>query len=710
MTLSNVTDIAQALPDIRQDLELLRGPVVKGLGSTWRIRDPSRNRFFDIGKFEFIALSEWVPGINLPQLAERVSAGLDEIVSEEQLLPFLKFLQQNELLSPKNAQVRKFLRERKTQSKPNLWKWLLHNYLFIRLPLINPESLLQKLLPRVQWIYSKPALVAMICLAILDLYLINQHWSDLIHHFDFSFTFDGLLLIALAGAVSKVVHELGHAITARRYGVRVPAMGVAFVVMYPMLYTDTSDSWRLRDKNQRLAIASAGMVAEISVALIATFLWAFTPDGVVRSALFSLAFVGWLIALVLNASPFFRFDGYYILSDAVDMPNLHDRGTELARMRIRKALFGIIDPDPEPYLSIRARNLLTIFSISTHLYRFIVFIGIAIFIYFYFFKFLGILLMIVELGWFVVRPIYSEVVALKSRKSELRPNWISLAFLVAFGFVLFWIWIMATSVRSPAIMTAKNEFYIQAPFASYLTGLKAVNGQQVEKGEEIIVLLSPEAVLKLNTAEISRNALFEELQRTAANSLSRERTNALQSQLAGAEGSARISLRESDLLRLKAPGAGVVRDVLPNTATGRWIRSRELLMRVVSENQATIHAYVDESSIYQLRIGAKATFYPDDPNRQPVLGRVIAIDTAAMKAVPSALLASKHGGPIPTDSGANGEELFYEARYRIEIEPDDVTQITRVTRGAVFIEGDSFTTLLLFQQRMLMALIREFRF
>ena len=428
MSLNTISIFAQALPDIRQDLELHRGPVVKGLGSTWRIRDPSRNRFFDVGKFEFIAMSKWVSGITLHQLAERVSVDSGEIVNEEHLIPFLSFLMQNELLSPKNNEVRNLLRERKAQSKPKWWKWLLHNYLFIRVPLFNPERMLQWLLPRVAFIYSRQTLLAMIGLALLDIYLITQHWSDLSHHFDFSFTFEGLLFIAGAGAVSKVVHELGHALTARRYGVRVPAMGIAFVVMYPMLYTDTSDSWRLRDKNQRLAIASAGMVAEFSVALVAILLWSITPDGILRSALFSLAFVGWVIALALNASPFFRFDGYYILSDAVDMPNLHDRGTALARMRYRKALFGINDEDPEPNLSNHARNLLTTFSIFTYIYRFIVFIGIALFIYSYFFKLLGIVLMIVELGWFIIRPIYIEILALKSKMSQLRPKWFALFF------------------------------------------------------------------------------------------------------------------------------------------------------------------------------------------------------------------------------------------------------------------------------------------
>jgi len=705
-----VSDFAQALPDIRQDLELYRGPFVKGLGSIWRIRDPSRNRFFDIGKFEFIALSEWRQGINLSQLAERISAVSGEFVTEQHLLQFVKFLQFNELLSPKNTEVRKFLRDRKIQNKPNLWKWLLHNYLFFRVPLVNPEKFLQRILPKVNWIYSRSALLSIILLCVLDLYLINQHWSDIIYHFDYSFTFEGIFLIAVAGIFSKLVHELGHALTARRYGVRVPSMGIAFVVMYPMLYTDTSDSWRLSNKNQRLAIASAGMLAELSVALIAIFLWTFTPDGVVRNALFSLAFIGWLITLVLNASPFFRFDGYYILSDAVDIPNLHDRGSALARTRFRKKLFDINDEDPEPHLSNTSRNLLTTFAIFTYLYRLTIFIGLAILVYSYFFKFLGIILMIVELGWFVIKPIYNEMIILFSRKSELRPKWTLLVFLMVAGFLFFWLFILATSVRSPAIMTAKNEFYIQAPFASYLTELKAVNGQKVNEGEELVVLLSPEAVLRLNTAEISQNALFEELQRTAANSQSRERTNSLQSQLAGAQGSARLSLNESNLLRLRAPGAGEVRDILPNTAPGRWVRSRELLMSVISEKQAIIHAYVDESSIHQLRIGASATFYPDDPNMSPVKGKVTAIDTAAIKSIPSVLLASKHGGPIPTNSGANGQELVNDSRYRIEIEPEQNTHISRVLRGNVYIEGDNWGSLLVFQKRILMAFLREVGF
>ena len=189
-----------------------------------------------------------------------------------------------------------------------------------------------------------------------------------------------------------------------------------------MLYTDTSDSWRLNDKRKRLAIAAAGMISEFSLALIATFFWAITPDGVVRSVLFSVAFIGWLIALGLNASPFFRFDGYYILSDALDIQNLHDRSGALARQWSRRVFLGIHDPDPEPYLEQSLKRILVVFALITHVYRVIVFVSIALLVYNYFFKALGIFLMMVELIWFVGLPIQQEIISLKRRLSDIRPR------------------------------------------------------------------------------------------------------------------------------------------------------------------------------------------------------------------------------------------------------------------------------------------------
>ena len=100
-------------------------------------------------------------------------------------------------------------------------------------------------------------------------------------------------------------------------------MGIAFVVLWPMLYTDTGESWKLRSSRQRLAIASAGILCELSLAGLSTLGWALSDPGPLRNALLYLATTSWVLSLALNASPFMRFDGYFILSDLLDFPNLH---------------------------------------------------------------------------------------------------------------------------------------------------------------------------------------------------------------------------------------------------------------------------------------------------------------------------------------------------------------------------------------------------
>lgn len=697
------------LPRLRQDLELLPGPVLDNIGRTWRIRDPARNRFFDVGPFEFAALSAWSDGLTLDALAAMLSETLETEVEPEQLLPLIAFLQDNELLLPEGG-IRDFLRKKRLKNTHGLWGKLLHGYLFFRVPLLNPEPLLDWLVARTQWIFSVRMLWLMIALAVIDVHLIFQHWSELAAHVDYSFSWDGLLMVGAAGIFSKVFHEFGHAITARRYGVRVPAIGVALVVMYPMLYTDTSDSWRLYDKHHRLAIAAAGMISEFSLALIATFLWAITPDGVVRSALFSLAFVGWLIALGLNASPFFRFDGYYILSDAVNIQNLHERGGALARQRFRAYFLGIDDPDPEPYLKDSAKRWLTAFSTFTWCYRMIVFVAIAVLVYHYFFKALGLFLMVVELVWFVALPLYREGASLKNRLPDIRPRWHALVALVVVGFLLFWLWTLATTIKSPAVLTAKNEYLIQTPGTGLLVQVSVQNGEHCKQGQELAIVVSPEALLRRDTAAISRNALVEELQRTVANVNSRERIGAIQSQISQLSATEKLSLSESKLLRLRAQGDGVVRDMLPEAMPGRWVRSRETLMRVVSENEGLITAYVSEATIHRVRMGASAVFYPENPELGLVRAKVVELDTATSRSLTIPMLASAYGGPLPATKMESGELILHESRYRIRLQPEQPMPITQIQRGTVAIEGDSIDALLQLPARMMSTLIREVGF
>lgn len=224
----------------------------------------------------------------------------------------------------------------------------------------------------------------MVGLTVLGIVLTLHQWDTFRAAVVESFSLNGLLSFGLALALAKALHELAHALVATRLGLRVAHMGVAFVVMFPMLYTDTGESWKLSRSRQRLAIAAAGIVCELALAGLATLGWALSEPGAWRNALLYLATTSWILSLGLNASPFMRFDGYFILSDLLDFPNLHERASAQARVALRRGLWGLDEAWPEHFAPARRRALIA-FEWLTWMYRLLLFAGIAATVYFFFF-------------------------------------------------------------------------------------------------------------------------------------------------------------------------------------------------------------------------------------------------------------------------------------------------------------------------------------
>jgi putative peptide zinc metalloprotease protein len=258
--------------------------------------------------------------------------------------------------------------------------------------------------------YNRTFLLLTLAALVLGLAQVVRRWDMFAATLVDTFNWDGLAAYGAALFAVKLLHELGHAFTAKRYGCRVPTMGLAFLVMWPVAYTDTNETWRLTDRLQRLHVACAGIITELMVAAWATLGWVLLPDGAMRSAAFVLATTSWVATLAINASPFMRFDGYFILSDALDLPNLHERSFALARWKLREWLFGLGEDAPEQF-GARRQFWLIVFAWATWCYRLVLFVGIAVLVYHFSVKLIGIMLFIVEMLWFVLRPIQRELSA-----------------------------------------------------------------------------------------------------------------------------------------------------------------------------------------------------------------------------------------------------------------------------------------------------------
>ena len=387
------------LPPLRQDIALYPAPPQRDGSPVWSLHDPAANRFYLLTWGAFEMLSRW--HLRKPELvAEAVCQETTLQITAEDVLSLLPFLDSGYLLEPQGGAGTARLLAARERSKVHWLKSLLHNYLFFRVPLVRPQRFLEALAPLTTPFFSPLFPLTVLLLALLALMLLSRHWDSYLHAFASFRSVEGVVALGLALAATKVIHELGHAAATLRYGCRVPAMGVAFLVLAPMLYTDTNEAWKLSSRRQRLVIGSAGVMAELSLAVFATWCWLLLPDGELRGAAFFLSSTAWVMTLAINCSPIMRFDGYFILSDLLSIPNLHARSFAFGRWRLRELLFAYGDPQPE-LVNDNMRRTLILFAWGVWLYRFLLFLGIALLVYHLFFKALGILLFAVEIGWFI---------------------------------------------------------------------------------------------------------------------------------------------------------------------------------------------------------------------------------------------------------------------------------------------------------------------
>lgn len=256
--------------------------------------------------------------------------------------------------------------------------------LSIRLPGWDPDATLEWLHRRLRWIYSGTSA----CLALL---LVVAAWTLLLVQFDEFrsrlpefrqfFSWQNLIWLWLTLSATKILHEFGHGLTCKHYGGECHGMGVMLLVFSPTLYCDVTDSWLMRNKWHRIAIAAAGMTVEVVISALAIFVWWLTTPGLLNHLSLNVFFVSTISTVIFNANPLLRYDGYYMLSDWLGVPNLRERASGQLRDAIAEYCLGINRP-PDPSISPGSRIWFVMFAIASSLYSWSVLFAVLLFIYF----------------------------------------------------------------------------------------------------------------------------------------------------------------------------------------------------------------------------------------------------------------------------------------------------------------------------------------
>lgn len=675
------------LPTLRPNLRFNRGTPTPDGVPTWTIVDPVRSRYFQIEWPVYQMIERWNAG-TIEKLHAVMTKETTSQTSMADVEDLVKFLYANNLTEQSASGKHTDYQSQAQAGEHNWLMWLVHHYLFIKIPLVHPHNFLKATLPYIEPFYTRISGWIFGALGLFGLILVGRQWDTFVSTFLYFFNWRGAILYSLSLGAVKIVHELGHAYTATRFGCRVPTMGVAFMVMMPVMYSDVTDSYRLTSKRKRLLIAAGGVIAELGLAASALFLWGFLPEGTFRSIAFIVATTSLAMSLIVNLNPLMRFDGYYVLADGLGLPNLQDRAFAFGQWRLRNLLFGR-HSDPPEIVSERVQHTMVTYAWAIWLYRLILFTGIAVMVYHYFFKALGIILFLVEIVWFIAMPIYRELMVWWNSRTLYAASpraWVSTACLV--GVFVLTLIPLHTSISLPAVLQASSYATIFAPTPGRLQQVLVRDGQVVKPGDALVVLENPSLDKEMGLAEIKVAMWDYRLGRLAGYGQDRDQRQVIAESLRAGLAELKGLEAKRDNLTLKAPIAGIVRDRADSLTAGRWLDQKVPIAYLVDDRQAEIESFVPVDELAYVEIGQPARFIPLDLTRPSIGAHVTQVAEVDEREFMVPYLASVYGGDVPVRKDEKGRLKPEISVYRVRLSLDDrAIAPEQILPGYVQIEG-----------------------
>ncbi|MAI78116.1 MAG: hypothetical protein CL917_04180 [Deltaproteobacteria bacterium] len=366
---------------LREDLEFY--PQRYRKQRIWVIKDPLSMRYFQFKEEEYAVMRQFDGQSDLETIKHEFERRhRPQTITMNRLHAFGVSLHRNGLVIANHPKQSDEMLLRNARNKKQLWFSLLMNPLALRLPGLNPKTLLNWLYPKTSWFISTTSILACLLLSFAALVLVCFNFSDLVQRLPNMNVFlsaENLIWLSVALALTKVLHELGHALACKHFGCECNEIGLMLLVFTPCLYCNVSDAWKLQNHWQRVAITAAGIYVELVLASFCTFLWYFTQPGFINSISLNVMIVCSVGTIFLNGNPLMRYDGYYILSDLLESPNLWQNACQQLNRFYTRIFFGY---DPGNPLTLQEPSpFLFAYAVTSRTYRLVVVISIIYFVY-----------------------------------------------------------------------------------------------------------------------------------------------------------------------------------------------------------------------------------------------------------------------------------------------------------------------------------------
>ncbi|MFN5048848.1 PqqD family peptide modification chaperone [Roseateles sp.] len=649
--------VEQMRPALRGHARLVRHSY---RGQRWYVlQDQASGRFLRLNEQAWRIVGLMDGQRSLAQIWEQACLGLgDEAPTQDEILQLLTQLHQaNVLLSDRRPDLDDLEQRRRKLGWARI-KQYLGNPLSLKLPLVDPDRLLgliARLMP--------PALLPWLLLAWLALVgsgIVGaaMHWQELSADITSRvFTAQNMLLLALAFPVLKAIHELGHGLALKLLGLSCHEMGLMFLVAVPVPYVDASQASALKSKYQRMLVGLAGMMAELAVAAVALWLWVLVSPGVGKAFLHQVLIAAGVSTLIFNANPLLRFDGYYVLADWLEIPNLAQKSNQYLGHLINRHLFRVREGLQPPPLTPREAPWLLGYCIASFCYRMLVAVGIVLLVAPRFF-FLGVLLAIWSAWGTVGKPLLSQFKYLAL--SPVLQGRRALAWSLSLGFATALTAFIAL-VPLPSWTNAEGVIWmpeasrVRAHHACFGMAVLSAPGSTVRAGQRLLACTDPELDAQQAQAEAKRGELGSRLRHAQA--LDRVQAQVVEAELRHA------SQRLADLderraqLSIAAPVDGIFVMPSPQDFPGRYLERGEHLAYVLEPRHFSLLTVVGQGEVDRVRQHTtRVELRSVDRIGQLLAARLEREVPAATTQLPSLALALQGGGKIGLDPGSNARQ------------------------------------------------------
>ena len=569
----------------------------------------------------------------------------------------------------------------------SLLTWL-RSPMAMRFPLFDPDRFLDRTMPLVRPLFTTVGFVAWLLLVAGGAMLAAMYWPELTENVsDRVFSAQSALLMVVLFPIIKALHELGHAYVVKAGGGEVHELGVMFVVFLPIPYVDASSSSAFREPWRRALVGAAGIMVELALAATAMIAWEWLSPGLWRAAAFNVMLIGGVSTLLFNGNPLLRFDGYYVLTDLIQIPNLDTRSKQYLIYLIKRYGLGLHDVG-SPVHGPGERGWFVCYGIASFVYRLFVMAAIALFVATKF-AIIGAILALWTVGQTLVYPALRAVRYVLTSPQLAGRRWRAFAIagaVAGFMAIAFFGVPLPYATVAEGVVWVPDEAILRSGSEGFVDQLLVAPGAEVVAGQKLIALEDPVAAAQVAVRRAELAVL--ENQFTAVNLIDRVQTRLVDEQIARARANlARAEQQTRDLVVL-APRSK--RFVAPEARKleGRYVKKGDVLGYVIAPIDPDIRVVVPQADIDLVRHRARSVavrFTEQIGARLPA--RILRETPSSLERAPAPALTQEGGGPILLDPSSPNHDRPLEQFYQIELAVPASNMLARIG-GRVFARFD----------------------